>query len=177
MPDNLLLGPEAGVNYSLALLRADVFEKAVEPRVGLVPGVFFSVDPEASVTGSVLSAPGSLLSLRLTPDASTRWISIHMQLGAADLRQVQMLGVICRSQSPKSVTFRVNLRSGVDKGFVDTKFRKTVVAYGDPSVHMDVIDLTRDPSVPREAPWREIILMFDTVALDVTLQNFGVFSI
>ncbi len=177
MADNLLLGPEAGVNHSLALLRADAFEKQVDPRVDLGPGIFFSVDPEASISGSLSSAHGMLLSLRLNPHGATRWISVHLQLGQADLRQVQMLGVVCRSQAPKSVTFRMTLRSGVAGGFVDTMFRKTAVAYNEPSVHMDVIDLTRDPSVPREAPWREIILMFDTTAIEVSLLNFGVFSI
>ncbi len=177
MADNLLLGPEAGINHSLALLRADSFERPVDPRVDLGPNVFFSVDPEASVSGSITSAPGTLLSLHLTPHGPTRWISIHMKLGGSDLRQVQILGVICRSQAPKSMTFRMTLRSGVAGGFVDTMFRKTAVAYAEDSVHLDLIDLSRDLSVPREAPWREIILMFDTTAIEVTLLNFGVFSI
>lgn len=177
MADNLLLGPEAGVNHSLALLRAEAFEKTVTPRVDLVPGIFVSVDPEASVSGNVSSVHGSLVSLRLTPDGPTRWMSVHLQLGAADLRQVQMLGVVCRAQAPKSVTFRMTLRSGVEGGFVDTMLRKTVVAYAEPSLHMDALDLSREPSVPRTAPWREIILMFDLAAIDVTLLNFGVFSI
>ena len=177
MADNLLLGPEAGINHSLAVLRADAFEKAAQSRVDLVPGVFLSVDPDASVSGKITSAPGNLLSLRLTPNGPTRWMSVHFQLGAADLRQVQILGVVCRSQAPKSTTFRITLRSGVAGGFVDTLFRKTVASYAEPSVHLDVLDLTRETAVPREAPWREIILMFDQAAVDVTLLNFGMFSI
>ncbi len=177
MTDNLLLGPEAGINHSLALLRAEAFEKPVDPRVDLAANVFFSVDPEASVSGRIASAPGSLLSLQVIPHSPTRWISVHFQLGAADLRQVQMLGVICRAQAPKSVTFRLTLRSGVAGGFVDTLFRKTAVAYAEASVHLDLIDLSRDLSVPREAPWREVILNFDTSTIEVTLLNFGVFSI
>ena len=177
MADNLLLGPEAGVNHNLALLRADAFERSVDPRVDLGPGVFFSVDPEASITGRVSSEAGSLLSLHLTPHSPTRWISVHFQLGGADLRQTQIFGIICRSQASKSVTFRMTLRSGVASGFVDTMFRKTAVAYSEASVHLDLIDLTREPAVPREAPWREIILNFDTSAIEVNLLNFGVFSI
>jgi hypothetical protein len=177
MVDNLFLGPEAGINHSLALLRADTFEKPVDPRVELGPNVFFSVDPDASVSGGISSTPGTLLALHLTPHSPTRWISVHFQLGGSDLRQVQMLGLICRSQAPKAVTYKITLRSGVAGGFVDTMFRKTGVAYAEASVHLDLIDLSRDLSVPREAPWREIIVNFDTSAIDVTLLNFGVFSI
>lgn len=177
MADNLFLGPEAEVNHGLGLLRAATFEKAVAPRVELVPGAFLSVDAEAAVSGMLTSVPGSLLSLRLAPNGPTRWISLHLRLGAADFRQVQMIGAVCKAQSPRATTFRMTLRSGVGAGFVDTLFRKTVVAYAEPSVHMDALDLTREPGIPREAPWREVILMFELAPIDINLLNFGIFSI
>lgn len=177
MIDNVLFGPESGVNHGLALLRAQSIDKPVRPKVDLVPGIFLSIDPDATVTGTLSSAPGEILSLRVNPEGSTRWISIHLQMGGADLRQVQMLGVVCRSRAPQAMTFRMVLRSGIEGGFVDTAFRKTTVSYAEPSVHMDVLDLTREPAIPRQSGWREIILMFDHTAFDLNLLNFGVFTV
>lgn len=177
MVDNISLGPEAGINHNLALLRAAALEKAITPRTDLVPGVFLSVDPEAVVEGKVSSAPGEMLKVDLSPRGPVRWMSLHAQMGVVDLRQVTMLGVVCRSVAPQSVTCTLTLRSGVDGGFVDTGFRKTLVCFGEPSVHLDVIDLAREAAIPRDAVWRELILMFEHARFDATLLNLGMFTV
>ncbi len=176
MVDNIHFGPAAGANHALALLRAETIDKTVQTQNPLVPEVFFSLDPDVRVSGTLKSVPGEVLSLHLVPEGPTRWMSLNIRMGAADLSQCQWLGVICQSRAPQSVTFRIMLRSGVDGGHLDTMFRKTVVAYSEPSTHLDALEITRDPMIPRQARWRELILLFDTKAIDVTVLNFGVFA-
>lgn len=177
MVDNIQFGPAAGVNHALALLRAETIDKTVQTETALVPGIFFSLDPDVRVTGTVKSPPGEILSLHLVPEGPTRWMSLNIRMGMVDLTQCQLLGVVCQSRAPQSVTFRVMLRSAVDGGQLDTMFRKTAVAYSEPSLHMDALDVTRDPMVPRGATLREIILLFDNKPIDVSILSFGVFAL
>lgn len=175
MPDNLFLGPQAGVNHSLALLRALSVDLAVQPDLRLVPGITFTTDPEATLRGRLVSPPGAVLSLHLDPQDNPRWISLVMDMGVVDLTAPQWLGVVAAVQSPRSVTFRVLLRSTIDGGHVDSYFRKTVVAYAEPTTHTDVLDVTRDQTVPRAATRRELILLFEHLPQDLHILNFGVF--
>ena len=175
MPDNLSFGPQAGVNHALALLRAGSVDQPVQAEVALVPGITFTTDPNATLRGRLLSAPGALLSLHLDPQDNPRWISLVLDMGVVDLTGPQWLGVVCAVQSPRATTFRVLLRTTIDGGHVDSYFRKTVVAYAEPTTHTDVLDVTRDATVPRAAARRELILLFEHIAQDLHILNMGVF--
>lgn len=177
MADNLHLGPEATVNHSVALLRAATFDKAVEPEVKLVAGVFLSVDPDVEIRGRMTSISGELLTVHFEMERPARWAGLHFQMGDLDFGDRQLLGVVCRSQAPKAGTFRICLRSGNEGGFHDMIFRKTVVAYAEPSIHLDALELARESLVPKRSTWRELILFFQPETLDVSLLDFHVFVV
>jgi len=175
MVDNTYLGLEASANHSLALLRAATLDVAVATEVALIPGIFLSVDPEAEVRGKLTSTPGELVSVHFEMPRPARWAGLHIQMGTLDFTDRKMLGVVCRAQAPKAVTFRICLRSGQDAGFHDTILRKTVVAYAEPSIHLDVLDLAREPLIPKGSTWRELIVFFQPETMDASLLDFHVF--
>ncbi len=175
MPDNLNFGPQAGANHALARLRATTLDLPVAAEVPLVPGITFTTDPNAPPRGRLVSTPGALLSLHLDPQDNPRWISLALDLGVSGLPSEQWLGVVCAVQSPRAITFRILLRTTLDGTPVDSYFRKTVVAYAEPTTHTDVLDLTRDATVPRGPARREVILLFEHMAQDLHLLNLGLF--
>ena len=176
MINNLSNGPAAAINHSLALLRAKSLQMPVQPHVTLAPGLFLSTDPDAVITGTVASRPGEILSLNLTPQGPVRWVSLTLEMGQVDLRQCQLLGVVVRTTAPSAVTMGLTLRSKLDGGHLDTAFRKSIVAYAEPSNHIDVIDFSTDHSVPRGSAARELILMFEHAQFAVDLLNITVFA-
>lgn len=176
MINNIHLGPVAGVGHAIALLRAENFVKPVQPAVVLVPGIEFQADPEADLRGTITSVPGEVVALDVAPNGPVRWISLGFDLGIVALTDLQILGVFCRTQAAKSVTFRMVLRSTIEGGFVDTMWRKTVVAFQNPSIHMDALDFSREPGIPRPATRRELILLLPQEAFALHLLNFGVFA-
>ena len=175
LADNIFLGPQAGLNHSLAVLRAATIKRPVLPETLLVHGVNLSCDPDVDVRGQILSEPGTLFSLHLDPQKRPRWVSLVLDMGVVDLTAPQWLALVCASQSPKAVTFRIMLRSIIDGGHVDSFFRKTVAAYSEPTTHLDALDVTLDQTVPRGPTKRELILLFEPVAQNLHLLNFGVF--
>ncbi|MEO8243513.1 MAG: hypothetical protein ABI832_14505 [bacterium] len=175
MTNNLAIGPTAAVNHSLALLRAAAFEIAVEPRLPLVPGIVLATDPAAVVLGTVTSRPGEMLSLHLMPQGPVRWVSLTLDLGWIDFGALDLLGIVCRTRAPRAVTMVVHLRTALEGGNVDVAFRKSVVAYAEPSLHMDAFDFSRDLGVPRGMAKREVVVMFEHTDFAVDLLNFSVF--
>ena len=148
----------------------------MQSAVVLVPGIEFQADPEAELRGTVASVPGEVVAMDLAPNGPVRWVSLSFDLGIVALTDVQMLGVFCRTQAPKSLTFRMVLRTTIEGGFVDTAWRKTVVAFQNPSIHMDALDLSRETDVPRPAARRELIVMLPQAAFALSVLNFGLFA-
>lgn len=177
MTHNLDLGPDAGANHLLALLRGLSFSGPVASDSPLLPGLFFSLDPESSTQLRCHSAPGMMVEAEFTVARPGRWMALHINLSEADLRGRQVLGVVCKSHSPAATTFRLCLRSGREGGFTDTFFRKTVVAYAETSTHLDALMLDAEPGLPTEAPWRELVLFFRPETSKITLQDLRIFIV
>ena len=178
MTHSLDLGPEAGVNSILATLRQlDRPAAPLGPGEHMVPGVFMDVDPEARIISEVESRPGSLLSARFTVESEARWLALHVELGDIDLSDRMILGLACRSKAPESTTFRPCLRNGTADGFSDIFFRKTAIAYAEPSLHLDALMIEAHPDLNIAAPWRELVLFFRPETSEVELQDLRLFMI
>ena len=61
----------------------------------LVPGIFFSLDPESTNTVTVESRPGELMKFRLAVDRPGRWLTLNMSVGTADLSGCKIVGFAC----------------------------------------------------------------------------------
>ncbi len=164
--------PEAQLLQSLSALRALNF---VGPAVGsqhLVPGIFFSIDPEARDSVEVACGQGALLSIRLAVEGKGRWLSLNLGLGPVDLSQRQVIGFACKTDANGPVSFRVSVRSGIEGGFRDAFFPKTVRADTETSVHLDVMEMQDHPNIPVVAPWRELVVFFERQNAEIVLRDF-----
>jgi len=178
MTDSLDLGPEAGVNSTLAALRMlDRPSAPVARGEHLISGVFMDFDPEANFKVEVASPPGVLFSGSITLDGNARWLALHIELGAFDLADRMLLGLACRSTAPESTTFRPCLRNGNPEGFTDFFFRKTAIAYDKPSLHLDALTLAEHPELNQPASWRELVLFLRPEAGKIDLQDLRLFVI
>lgn len=177
MADTHYLSPDAHLAGSLAMLRGLAYVGAAPDGHHLVPGVFFSLDPEQKNSVEVESRPGTLLKLRLNIDKPARWLSFNMGLGAADFAECRIVGIACRMDAPTPASFRICLRSGVEGGHSDVFFAKTVVATPDTGVHLDVLQIASHPGVPVQSPWRELILFFQSESCEINLRDFRMFVI
>lgn len=178
MTHSLELGPDAGINSTLAALRLmDRDEAPLAAGEHLVPGVFLDFDPEAGVEAMVQSRPGGLLSIRFETERPARWLALHVELGAFDLTDRMLFGLACRTASPEATTIRPCLRNGSAEGFSDIFFRKTVISYAEPSVHLDALAVADHADLNVTVPWRELILFFRPEGGAVDIEDLRVFVI
>lgn len=180
MTNNILTGPDAQARFVLQMLRAQDVSGAIGP--GDIPvgeGAFLSIDPEAGVKGQFQSPPGQVISLSMQPASGKkpRWQGCHIPLGPFDMTDAGVFGVVARSVAPASVTTRVCLRSGRDGQFTDSFLPKTMVSFSQASTHLDLLDLSSAPDVPRQAQWRELILFFRPGPVELTLQDLRLFLV
>ena len=178
MTNNILLGPDAQVRFSLQLLRAyegkGVISGATTP---VIDGIFLSNDPEAGVSGSFTSSKDNAvkLEMRVNSGIAPRWQAMHITMGEVDLTDAAIFGIMARSFAPASVTTRICIRTGRDDQFVDTFFPKTMVSFGKTSTHLDVLDLNGISDLPRRGTWREMILFFRPGDVNLDLLDLRVF--
>lgn len=172
MANNLDLAPDGQMAFSLASLRALDYTGPAMNGQHLVPGIFFSLDPESTNTVAVESRPGELMKFRLGVDRPGRWLTLNMSVGTADLSGCKIVGFACKLDSPTTTTFRVCLRSGGDGGHRDVFFKKSVVSYPKTALHLDVLDLDETPEVPAKAAWREIVIFFQRETSEINLRDF-----
>jgi hypothetical protein len=178
MTHSLDLGPEAGVNSTLATLR--LLDRSAAPIARgetLVPGIFLDFDPEGGVEAMVHSTPDTLFSAEFTVTGDAGWLALHIALGEIDLSQHMMFGFICKSMAPQSTTLRPCLRSGTAEGFSDIFFRKTIITYAEPSLHLDALMIDEHADLNVAAPWRELVLFFRPESGSYDLQDLRVFMI
>ncbi len=177
MPNNLDLTPDAQLSFSLAALRGLDFAGPVENGRHLVPGIFFSLDPEATHQVEVASRPGELMDIKLVVDRPGRWLSLNFGIGGADFSGCKIVGFACKSEAPVTTTYRVSIRSGTDAGHRDAFFPKQIVSYPKTALHLDVLDLEASPGIPARAPWRELVIFFDRASAEIKLRDFRFFVI
>lgn len=179
MADNIFLGPDAQVRFSLQMLRAyEGRGKIATERTPIIDGVFLSTDPEANVTGEYDASAENLLKLRIRPGKNpARWQALHLIVGPLDLGDAAVIGVVARSQAPSSFTTRICLRSGQDGQFIDTFFPKTMVSFAQASTHLDVLEIANLTDLPRQAQWRDLILFFQGGDVDLNLLDLRFFVV
>lgn len=179
MANNILLGPDAQVRFSLQKLRAHQGQgKIAGERTPIMDGVFLSTDPDAGVTGEYHASRDNLLKLRMRPGrGQARWQGLHVIVGPLDLSDAAVIGVVARSQAPSSFTTRVCLRSGGDGQFIDTFFPKTMVSFAQPSTHLDILEIAKLPELPQRAQWRDLILFFQGSNVDLDLLDLRFFVV
>lgn len=176
MTDNLLLGPDAQVNHTISLLRTVKKNEALTDGLRLTPHTLLSIDPQGKLDGKITTADGSVFKLRYTVQQKTRWIALHFGLGALDLTDRTVFGVVCKSRAPMAATFQPCLRSGRPEGFVDAHLPKHAVAYAQTSTHVDLLKLDGSKA-PAQAPWRDLVLFFQTTSAEFDIQDLRVFIV
>jgi hypothetical protein len=172
MANNLDLAPDGQMAFSLASLRALDYSGPAVSGQHLVPGIFFSLDPESTNAVTVESHPGELMKFRLVVDRPGRWLTLNMSVGSADLSGCKIIGFACKLDSPTTTTFRVCMRSGGDGGHKDVFFKKSVVSYPKTALHLDVLELEDTPEISPKAPWREIVIFFQREPSEINLRDF-----
>jgi hypothetical protein len=177
MANNLDLSPDAQLAFSLASLRELEFAGPAANAEHLVPGIYFSLDPQASNSVTVASQPGELMKVQFGVVQPGRWLTLNMVIGRADLSTCKIIGFACKSDSPLTTTFRVCVRSGVEGGHRDMFFAKTVVSYPKTALHLDVLEIEGNPDIPARAPWRELVIFFDVATAEVNLRDFRFIAI
>ena len=177
MANNLDLSPDGQLAFSLATLRGLDFAGPAPDGFHVVPGIFFSLDPEAGSTVQIESRPGELMTIRLGADRPGRWLTLNLGIGGADFSGCKIVGFACKSDAPMTSTFRVSVRSGTAEGHRDDFFPKTVVSYPKTALHLDVLDLEANPAFPARAPWRELVVFFEVATAEIALRDFRFIAI
>lgn len=177
MHDNLQLGPDAQLRFAIDGLKSSVGTTKLTHRTPLAEGVFFDSDPDVPCSGKIVGTADNLLSVSLSGDRSSlpRWQAIHFDMGPADLTNSALLGVLATSKAPSSVTARFCLRSGTHGTFSDHFFPKTLVAFGEASRHLDVLELAKIPDAPRVADWRQLIIFLRPGSVELTISDLRAF--
>lgn len=114
--------------------------------------------PELRSTGHWSSPEGRLLELEATVTMPGRWFALHLPLPDPDLADVRWLMLAVRSSASEACVIRPCLRSGQPGGFRDDFLPRAILAQPRESDHHDVLAPDRLPDLPRQAPWRELIL-------------------
>lgn len=180
MQDNLFLGPDADVRFSLSALRALEASGTISAEKTLIlNGITFSYSAGAQMKGQYRSGRDNMLSLSLSCRSRSlpQWQCLTISLGAMDLAGAGAVGVIARTSAPQSTLSRFTLRSGRDGDFVDQPFGKALASFAAPSTHLDVIEIARVPNLPLQAQWRDLILFFRPGPLDIEILDLRVFAV
>ena len=178
MSESLDLGPESGANSRLAVLRQ--LNRELSPLAlgePLVEGVHFNADPSVKSTIAVASRPGMLMSAKFDIESGAQWLALHISMSDCVLEGKMLLGIAIRSSAAQSLTYRVCLRNGHEGGFDDIFFRKTVIAYAEPGLHLDALSIAEHPVLAASAPWRDAVLFFRPESSKIELQDLRFFAI
>ncbi len=179
MADNLMLGRDAQVNHTIAMLRGTESSGALAEVSVLAPDrlAFLSWDSAGRATGTFKTGAGKVLELAYEVLKTPRWVSLHLQLGAIDFGDAAVFGIVCKSRAAQAATIRPCLRSASTTGFEDAFFDKHVVSFSEASTHVDLLRLAGRSDVPTKAPWRELILFFQTSSASFEIQDLRVFVV
>ena len=172
MANNLDLSPDGQLAYSLTALRGLDFTGPAENGRHIVPGIFFSLDPQSANRVDIASHPGELMTMRLGVDRPGRWLTLNMGVGGADFSACKIIGFAARTDAPVTTTCKVCIRSGVEGGHRDVFFPKALVCYPKTALHLDVMELEANPDIPPRAPWRELVIFFEIASVEINFRDF-----
>jgi hypothetical protein len=172
MANDPILSPDGPLTITLANLRGLNYVGPAASGQNIVPGVFFSLDPETDNTVQVTSRSGELMDIRMEVARPGRWLALNLVVGGADLAGRKIVGFACTSDAREPTTFRVCLRSGTEGGHRDLFFPKTVMTDATTSLHLDVLELGSHPNIPVKAPWRDLVIFFQCKSAEIALRDF-----
>lgn len=175
--DNLDHGLDSEVNYKLAVMRSYANRGALVDKAAPGLGSFFSIDPVGDVAGDFATGDGEMLRLSYTARRRPGWVALHIPIGGVDLGSTTLVGLVCKTQADKAVTFRAALRSATGQGFVDAFLPKTVAAFSKRSTHVDLLKIEGREDVPRQAAWRDLVLFFPVDGAALSIRDARVFIV
>lgn len=178
MNNSIHLGPDANINQMVRLLQAEAPLGPIEVDKPIVPGISFSFDPDAELSGRLKAADGAVLSFAIEEIKNSGWLALHISMGGFDLASYGVIGFVCKTQAPNAIALRACIRSGTEAGFVDCFFDKHLVGYSEPSTHLDAMDVSIQKTLPAQAPWRDFVLFLPPDRpTDLTLLDLRFFIV
>jgi len=178
MTNNIQLGPDAEANQLIRILKSQNPTGEIPCEAPIAPGIRFSFDPNAAFQGHLRDDPDAVLSFKIDRIEGSGWLALHIALGSVDLSGHSVIGFVCKSDAASAVAIKTCLRSGGEAGFTDCFFDKHIVAYGETSTHLDVIDISQNPDLPLQAPWRDFVMFFPhDKPIDLTLRDLRFFIV
>ena len=123
---------ELHVSQILQSLRPDRFSEPLVQDVHVVPDVFFGWDETGgSVTGTVSSEPGALLTIETQVSGTPSWVSLNIALGEDNFTEGEVLGLVIEAEGPEDQAFSFFLRSARAQGApADTEIADRLVTTG-----------------------------------------------
>lgn len=171
-----LVAGQGDVNKRIDALRALSITEPVPVGVDLSPGIRMDQDPLNPRETTVLSPVGDVLRLRAKAHSENRWTALHFVLGALDLKDASLVGVMIKSQSHQSAAVsRVCLRSGQHGKFRDFFFDKHLISTTAPGQHADFCLLDQSEGIHLTAEWRDLIIFFPSQDIDLSLTQVRFF--
>ena len=182
MTDNIVIGPEANLNYTLQVLRDGQTSGEIAADTGIQPGLALHIDPELQPGGRWTSPAGRLLELDLVAQAKGNWVGLHLELGHIDLSRAGIIGLACRSAAPSMEAIRPCIRSRhpgspPDGPFDDCFFEKRILAHSRPSSHLDALSISAQPRLPVENTRRELIFFLPQRSFRWDLHDLRLFIV
>ncbi|MCJ8139623.1 hypothetical protein [Falsirhodobacter halotolerans] len=175
MVDNVNLGRDSHFNHVIDVAKTTTGRGKVADQQRVAPGIHLSVDMDAKVSGSFESGAGRLISVNYTSETAPKWVALHINLGEVSLEDKAVLGIVVRSTAKEAVAMRVCLRSGT-QNFVDEFFTKHIVAFSEPSTHLDILKLDDLPAHhPRGKVERDLIVFFPPTDSAFTISDIRLF--
>ena len=176
--NNLFTGADARARSTIAALKSFEGEETFSGDTAILEDCFISLDPKAEIEGSFRATKSNSISIKMTPKGlvQPRWQALNFRLGKFDIDAELLLGIVIKTQSPKSVISHICIRSYVGDGFYDVFFDKTVVSYSEPSVHIDFIETHKKADILNAADWRDLIVFFRPGELDIDILDFRFFA-
>ncbi len=166
----------AAIAPGLATLRMQGGEGPLADGSECAAGVVVHADPALGLAGHFTSPAGRLLELSARISGRGDWVGLHVTLDLPDLAGLGWVGLACRSAAPEDVMVRPCLRSGTQDGFADHFFAKHILSGPEAMAHLDALDLTAMPDLPRTAPWRELVLFLPRTDFTWHLHDLRVFA-
>lgn len=127
-------------------------------------GPMLHAAPELRAAGHWSSPDGRLIEIDARIEAPGRWLALHLALPDAGLDDVRWLMLAVRSSAAEACVIRPCLRTGTPGGFRDDFLPRAILAQPRESDHHDLLAPGRMPDLPRQAPWRELILFLPSAS-------------
>lgn len=174
---SLEVGVQADVNSRVSALRS-IEVPSAEIGSPIFEGVTINQDPDEPRPAALSSSSGQVFRFSAPENVATKWTTANLVLGPIDLSDVEVLGIVIKTQSMEdALACRVAIRSGVGSRFKDTFFKKHVVSTADKGVHLDLLELHKETSLPKLADWRDLVVFLPNKKIDLVVHDVRFFAV